>query len=61
MSFDFWVFPSAALQGGCECESPGTTLGGNSRCPRTVEHGLRIVDGQSRYDDGPVPGRVRWE
>ena len=53
---DRHVVPSATLQGGYECESPGTTLGGISRCPRTAEHGYRIVNGRCRYEDGPVPG-----
>ena len=50
--FGLWIFPSASLQGGSECESPSATLGVNSRCPRTAEHRLRIVNGRRR---------VRWE
>ena len=52
--FGLRVFPSAALQGGSRCESPGTTLGRNSRCPRTAEHGLSQWSVWKRQ-------RVRWE
>ena len=48
--FDLGGFSSAALQGGSRCESPETTLGVNSRCPWTAEHGLRIVNGRSEND-----------